>query len=530
MVTIKHATATPYKIMYLGLIATMAIIVVMGAFVLLDDPRFKAAAFITNFKRAYYTTTFMSANALGAYGATQIESNTEVPQYSVPILVYHGITDEPDGSEINLTEEQFKEQMFALKRAGYTTITLKELYAFARDGKALPPRPVMITFDDGRTDSFYNADPILGAVDFNAVMFVITEYIDHTRQGGYYLSSDEVKLMADTGRWEVGSHSADGHDQWRINEHGDVGNFFSNHIWLADEHRVETEEEFKKRISNDFSESKKYLEGLLSTEITAFAFPFGDLGQNQLDAREKSQDIMSAATAFYNMLFYQQRPGEYFTQFSPLTRTNEKAFFIRRINMPNTWGTEEFLDILHDGEEKRLPYTDTFANDDGWIRVWGDHVIENKTLTLQAEQDSTGASTILDGSQRWSNYQVSLEARSPNQTGVFIWMRFNNDNTHAGCNFGTDFVHVEQTLNGEKRVLKGVERLNNIPEGWFALQARVEGRTLICSINGMEIVRTEFLEPSLTHGGIGFKIWDTDLGKSSVIIRQLKVEEIKSEE
>ncbi len=359
-----RATATPYKIIYLGLLATMAFIVIAGSFILLDDPRFKTASFITNLKRVYYTTTFLSANALGSFDTvTTVSSQTNAQIHSVPVLVYHGVTDKPDGSDINLTEEQFKEHMFALKRAGYTSITLNDLYAFLREGMSLPPHPILITFDDGRTDSFYNADPILDAVNFNAVMFVITEYSKESKPGGYYLSDDEIKLMEKNGRWEIGSHSADGHEQWRINEAGDMGNFFSNHIWLEDQKRVETEDEFRNRISYDFKESKRHLEELLDTSITSFAFPFGDLGQNQLDAREKSKDIMGLSALTYEMLFYQQRPGEHFTQFTPVTQKDTEAFFIRRINMQSNWDAQDFLNRLSHGEEKALPYTDTFEHD-----------------------------------------------------------------------------------------------------------------------------------------------------------------------
>ncbi len=524
----------PFKNLFISMVSLLALAVISGAFYLQNDPRFKLPALVANGKHWMYAATFHAENALGAANTLSgLPDDADAPQSggarSIPILVYHGILDEPDGSTINLTEEQFKDQIFALKRRGYEAITLEELYAFGKEGAALPDRPILITFDDGRTDSFYNGDPVLAAVKYNAVMFPIGKYTRIADESGsYYLSEDEIKFMVRTGRWAMGSHSDQGHEDYPINEQGEMGHYFSNHLWKAEEHRAETPEEFSGRIIEDFKSSRSYLEDLLGVPISSFAFPFGDLGQNQKDAREKTDEIIRSASEVYNVLFYQQRPGMYFTQLIP-SKDEGDLLLVRRINMNNSWSPEDLLNILEDGMAKALPYHDSFDNDNGWLRVWGEHTTENGTLTMQASPLQTGASTVLDGSEIWEDYEVSAVLTSPAQTGVNLWVRFKDDNHNAGCNFGKNFAFVEQAWNGEKRVLKGIERENLIPAGQFTIAARVEGRTLICSLSGEELVRSEFLEPKLDRGGIGIKIWDEALGKSAVIIEQLEVETIKSE-
>src|SRR3989339_479020 len=103
---------------------------------------------------------------------------------SIPGLLYHGIIDKPDGANILL--ENFKDQMFALKKAGWQTISIEDFYAFTRGEKQVPDKSFLLTFDDGRKDSYYPVDPILKALDYNAVIFVISKY-SLGQSSNYYL-------------------------------------------------------------------------------------------------------------------------------------------------------------------------------------------------------------------------------------------------------------------------------------------------------------------------------------------------------
>jgi hypothetical protein len=95
---------------------------------------------------------------------------------SIPILLYHGVINnpnwQPDGVSISL--DDFRQQMFALKKSGYQTIKLEDYLAFTKGEKELPEKSFILTFDDGRKDSYYPVDPILRVLGYTAVMNVIT--------------------------------------------------------------------------------------------------------------------------------------------------------------------------------------------------------------------------------------------------------------------------------------------------------------------------------------------------------------------
>ena len=67
---------------------------------------------------------------------------SELAAKSIPVLLYHGIIDKPDGANILL--ENFKDQMFALKKAGWQTITLDDFYAFMRGEKQMPDKSFLL--------------------------------------------------------------------------------------------------------------------------------------------------------------------------------------------------------------------------------------------------------------------------------------------------------------------------------------------------------------------------------------------------
>ena len=96
----------------------------------------------------------------------------------MPVLLYHRIGAPSDFSnaadaEYGVNAYDFAKQMTMIKHAGYQTIGLKTFVDFVRGKKVtLPPRPLLLTFDDARADSWTGSESILKKLGFTAVMFV----------------------------------------------------------------------------------------------------------------------------------------------------------------------------------------------------------------------------------------------------------------------------------------------------------------------------------------------------------------------
>ena len=72
---------------------------------------------------------------------------------NVPVLMYHHI-DEEGNDDVNISSELFEAQMAALAEEGYTAVFPDDLAAYVYEGKALPDKPVVITFDDGYLSNY----------------------------------------------------------------------------------------------------------------------------------------------------------------------------------------------------------------------------------------------------------------------------------------------------------------------------------------------------------------------------------------
>jgi peptidoglycan/xylan/chitin deacetylase (PgdA/CDA1 family) len=95
-------------------------------------------------------------------------------------LMYHKVNDIPD-NPVTVPTSLFDEQMAQLRELGYTVVGLDAVLAHYVEGKPLPPKAVLVTFDDGYRDNLENALPILERYGYPAVLFAPIGYLGEPR-------------------------------------------------------------------------------------------------------------------------------------------------------------------------------------------------------------------------------------------------------------------------------------------------------------------------------------------------------------
>lgn len=106
-----------------------------------------------------------------------------IEQQHIPILMYHSISSTACAGfkPCTVSPEVFDTHLSYLKQHHYTSITVTQLSkAMGRGGIGLPPRPVVVTFDDGYADFYTAALPILQYYGYTATLYVATGYIGST--------------------------------------------------------------------------------------------------------------------------------------------------------------------------------------------------------------------------------------------------------------------------------------------------------------------------------------------------------------
>jgi peptidoglycan/xylan/chitin deacetylase (PgdA/CDA1 family) len=442
-------------------------------------------------------------------------------EVSVPVLLYHGIVEEADGS--NVTVEDFQAQMDALEEGGYSTVDTHDLLSYYTEGAQLPAKPVVIAFDDGRKDSYLNGGPVLAEHGFKAVMFVITG--KQESEDPFFVSWDELAQMHASGMWDIEAHGYNTHTTVQIDAAGNTGHSASNKMWLLEENRLETDEEYKQRLLGDLRKAKSDLESHLEgTEVDAFAFPFGDFGQESVNMDKKTVEgiIGECVSAFYPIAFEVGDKGWDFNNYE-----DSDFHFLQRLMVTSDMSADELLRVLDGTQPRALPFMRSqFSAGDlcGLCCDWGEMSAANGALALQATPDGTGALALLYGGHYWRDYAVEAEISLDAGDNAYLIGRYKNNSNYVVCKVDGKSVALMEKVGDEDRILGSADYAKQ--PGHYTVRLSFAGDTVSCEVDGAVAFGPAAIDPSLSGGGVGFEVWDPRVGLASGAVWKLSVTQV----
>jgi peptidoglycan/xylan/chitin deacetylase (PgdA/CDA1 family) len=189
------------------------------------------------------------------------------PAHGVPIFLWHSVGEGIAGDPLDVPPAELDQELKLIDSWGATVITLDQLFD-AREGKGtLPPRPVVLTFDDGRACLRDAAMPVLMAHHMVAEAFVVTSLlaedgaprkIMHDAYGDHpMLSWADLAAMNASGAFAIESHAVAHEDLQPL---------------PLDRQRVSARD------------SRRVLRERLGAPVDFFAYPFGAFGSATEDA------------------------------------------------------------------------------------------------------------------------------------------------------------------------------------------------------------------------------------------------------
>ncbi len=211
----------------------------------------------------------------------------DTSEHQVPVLCYHRIKNSVGKKGVyTVSETEFAQHLKMLYDSGYRTILPDQLYQYLTEGKPLPVKPVILSFDDTHVEQYTVAAREMKKYGFKGVFFIMN--ISIGKPG--YMSTDQIKSLSDSGH-VIGCHT-----------------------W--DHHRVK---ELKGEDWNiQIGQPKAKLEKITGKPVAYFSYPFGVWNDSAI-IELKKRGIKAAF------------------QLTGKISKNEPLYTIRRMIVPGSW-------------------------------------------------------------------------------------------------------------------------------------------------------------------------------------------------
>lgn len=162
----------------------------------------------------------------------------------MPVFVFHSVADRPGASVWTLERAAFARIARAIAESGRTGMRFGDLAARLGRHEPLPPRPVVVTFDDGFADNI-DAAGVCGENGLPATVFVTTGYLGRPEM----LTTGTLRELAALPDVEIGSHTV---SHRRLDELPQAA------------------------IRQELADSRALLEDIVSREVSTLAYPHGN--------------------------------------------------------------------------------------------------------------------------------------------------------------------------------------------------------------------------------------------------------------
>jgi len=191
------------------------------------------------------------------------------------VLNYHKVFGDKNappaaGNMISVTASQLMSHLMMLRSAGFRSVRLADVVRARAQGTTLPPRSVLITFDDGTAGQWIYADTVLRKAGFSAVTFLITSYVGRAP----FVNWREVRSMVASGRWEVGDHTHNDHHVVPPGPAMPLTSSLITRAWNPRTRMTETLSGAEARVRADLVQSLTTLQSQGLARPLAFAYPF----------------------------------------------------------------------------------------------------------------------------------------------------------------------------------------------------------------------------------------------------------------
>lgn len=196
---------------------------------------------------------------------------------NIPIILYHNLNPTVPGS-MTVTPQKLEANLKLLKDNGFTFIPLNEAVEYLQGKRnTLPPKPVVLTADDGWESIYTYMYPIVKKLNIPVTLFI---YPGSISSGNHYLSWDQLHELINTGLFDIEGHT-NSHPNFRVAK------------------RKMSSAAYEQFVQRELFTSKKILENKLGIKVTLLAWPFGIYNGYLENEAEKAGYIMAFTIGYH---------------------------------------------------------------------------------------------------------------------------------------------------------------------------------------------------------------------------------------
>lgn len=214
------------------------------------------------------------------------------PANSFRVLCYHDVRDRlketfalrPDPSAVD-TDELIAHFAW-LREHGYQPVSLSAIVASRNGGPPLPPKAILLTFDDGYKSTYSRVFPLLKLFRYPALIALVGDWLRVEDDGmvdydgnalprNHFITWQEVREMVDSGLVEVASHSHHLHRGLLGNPQGNRQPAAITREYYREPQRYEDDAQYTQRLRDDLARSTKLIERHTGQRPRAMVWPYG---------------------------------------------------------------------------------------------------------------------------------------------------------------------------------------------------------------------------------------------------------------
>ncbi|ANI83759.1 poly-beta-1,6-N-acetyl-D-glucosamine N-deacetylase PgaB [Kosakonia oryzae] len=365
----------------------------------------------------------------------QLEQNKPWPENHFLVLAYHDVEDQvADQRYLSVQTSALNDQMVWLRDNGYQPVSVQQILDAHNGGTPLPPKAVLISFDDGYSSFYTRVWPLLKAYNWPALWAPVGSWVDTPADkkvdfGGLmtererFATWDMVRELSRSPLVEIGAHTWNSHYGSQANPQGSAEPVVANRLYNKVTGQYETEEQFTRRIDADVSHISASLRDATGKSPRVWVWPYGAANGTTLSIASKHgyqmaftlnsglgdvRDLMNIPRVLISL---NPDISEFATE---ITRVQE-ASYARVMHID--------LDYVYDPDPQQLS-----KNIDKLIQRVSDMKITHVFLQAFADPDGSGTVKALYFQNRWLPVRADLfnflswQLQTRAGVKVYAWM------------------------------------------------------------------------------------------------------------